>query len=677
VKIKDNFIIFLLALILTANSSTYAAQAASPSVSRQEAQDRAFKMAYTTWYYEKALNGNVQSYIELPSYLKDKTNSFETGIPYNYGGSDGIDTSSNIQWSNFFDAINKGATAGNVRFEGGYKGETAGIDAASFIQSTLKISGRKLTTNTLGQYLEPISFSDLKNMDILLIKGGSAAFFQSWVYDDLGNIIGAATLEATIENNDGTGQKVKEYYRSKDYIMNNYKAYRYKYIDNDFVENNSAQPTIESPLYRQAVDKNSGQLYFKWDFNSTAKSEYQTAYRIRIYKGDLTNSSASSGVLVKQISQNSNSTETSIYFKDMTEDNYYLILETKNSRGYWSCPLISPFKFTSDPSSVSYKIKEVTRFGGVNRYETSRIIAENNFKNYDMKNVVIASGNNFPDGLSGVTLARRLNAPLLLVDKNPEDSGSQVVLDYIVKNLKKDGNIYILGGQGAVSSSYVEYLTQNGYKETNIIRIGGINRNETSVNIAKKLNLTKGTPIVIANESGFADALSISSKAGSSQMPILLASKDSLNKEVENYIKDINPSKVYIIGGTGAISENIKNRIAEITSLSDNKIVRLGGQTRYETSEKINNYFYQSGFRSVYAAVGENFPDSLSGSAAAAFNNGAPLVLVSDNSYVTSARTINYLTGSNKVTLNIFGSDRTVTNYLISKINSATMKLQQ
>lgn len=673
---KNKFILFLLALILVANSLTYTTQAASPYISRQEAQDRALKMAYSTWYYDKSLNRNTQSYIELPPYLKDKTNSLETGIPYNYGGSDGIDTTSNIQWSNFFDAIKKGATAGNVRFEGGYKGETAGIDTASFIQSTLKISGGKLTTNTLLQYLTPISFDQLTNMDILLLKGGSAAFFQSWVYDDLGNIIGAVTLEATIENNDGTGQKVKEYYRSKDNIMNNYKPYRYNYIGSDFIESSSVQPTIVSPVYRQAINKADNQVSFKWYFNSTNNSGYQTAYRIRVYRGSLVNSSSNSGVLVKEFSQSSNSTEVTISFKDLREDSYYFILQTKNNRGYWSCPMVVPFSFTSDPNSIPYKIAAVNRFGGVTRYETSRIIAENNFKGYDMKNVVIASGNNFPDGLSGVTLARRLNAPLLLVDNNPEDSGSQVVLQYILQNLKKDGNIYILGGQGAVSSSYVEYLTQRGYIGTNIVRVGGINRNETSVNIAKKLNLTKGTPVVIANDSSFADALSISSKAGSSQIPILLTSKDSLNKEVENYIKDIIPSKVYIIGETGAISENVKNRISEITSLSDNKIVRLGGQTRYETSEKINNYFYQSDFKSVYVAVGENFPDSLSGSAAAAFNNGAPLVLVSDNSYVTSARTINYLTVGNKVTLNIFGGDRTVTNYLISRINTASMRLQ-
>lgn len=673
---KNRFVVFLLTLSMTVGSLVRTAQA-SGDISHQEAQDRAYKMAYSTWHYQKSLNGNTTSYIQLPDYLKNETDAIETGIPYNYGGSDGIDTSSNIQWSNFFDAINKGATAGNVLFQDGYKGETAGIDSASFIQSTLKIPGVKLTPNTLTQYLIPIAFEDLKNMDILLAKGKSAAFFQDWVYDDLGNIIGANTLEATIDNDDNTGQKVKEYYRSINYITNNYKAYRYEGMSNDYIENNSLQPTIESPLYRQAVDKtkNNGVLNFKWDFNDINSSGYQTAYRIRIYSGDVNNSSSTSGTLVKQVLENTSATETNLYFNDMPEGNYYFMLETKNSRGYWSNPVISPFKYMSGTDSTSSKIKQILRYGGATRYETSKLIAENNFTNFNFKNVVIASGNNFPDGLSGVTLARRLNAPLLLVDKNPTDAGSQVVLQYIIKNIKSDGKIYILGGEGAVSSSYVEYLMNYGYSGNNIVRVGGLDRHETSVNIAKQLNMPKGSPVVISNDSGFADALSISSKAGSSQMPILLTPKDQLDQEVSDYIKILQPSKVYIVGGTGVISDNVKNTIGEITGLDGGNIVRLGGQDRYETSQRINSYFYDNSNRNIYIANGENFPDSLSGSAAAAFNNGAPLVLVSDASYVTTAKTINYLSGSNQVTLKVLGGEGIISNYLISKINSIFSKL--
>lgn len=669
-KRRNKFIMFILTFSLATSSSIYSPKAAS-AISRQEAQDRAYNMAYTQWHYNKDLNGKTYGYIQLPEHLRDKTDSTETGIPYNYGGSDGIDTTSNRLWSNFSEAVTKGATAGNVRFEGGYKGETAGIDSASFIQSSLKITSGKLTSYTLKDYLDPISFDDLRNMDVLLNRGDSAAFFQGWVYDDYGNVIGAATLEATIDNTDGTGQKVKEFYRSKNYLVNNYKAYRYKYINSDYIESNSAQPTLESPLYRQAVDKKSGKVFFDWNFNDTKSNGYQSEYRIRIYKGDLNNSSDQSGLLVKEVSGTTQVTETTVYLDNMAEGNYYFILETKNNRGYWSNPVLSPLNFVNGTSTVPSKINKTERFGGQDRYETSKIIAEENFKNVDLKNVVIASGNDFPDGLSGVTLARRLNSPLLLVDKNPQDS--QVVLQYITKNLDKNGKIYILGGQGAVDSSYVEYFTQQGYSGNNIIRVGGLDRNETSVKIAQTLNLTKGMPVIVTNDSMFADALSISSKAGASQMPILLTSKDNLNEAVENYIKNQQPSTVYIVGGTGVVSENVKNKISNITS---SKIVRLGGLDRYDTNEKINNYFYSGNLNRVFLANGENFPDSLSGSAAAAFNNGAPLVLVSDRSYVNGARSINKLTGSNRFTLDILGGNGIVSNYLVSKINNAAVKLQ-
>lgn len=674
---RRSFALFLSTLVISMCCLTSKAHAVSPMVSyisRQESQDRAYKMAYAVWHYVKSLNGNVQSDTELPDQLVGQTDSQQIGIPYAWGGSDGFDTRSTNQWSNFFDAINKGAMAGNVNFTDGYKLGTAGLDCSGFVQSALKIPGEKQSTRTLGQYLTPISFYDLKNMDVLLLSSSHVVFFQSWVYDDYGNIIGANTLESTAGNYDGSGQKVKEYYRSKDELMNNYNPGRFYGIGSDFIENNSAQPNVESPLYRQAINKNDGKLYVKWGFNDTVNGGYQTAYRIRVYSGDINENNNVSGTLVTQVSENTSVNEKTIDFNNMPEGNYYFVLETRNSRGYWCNPVLTPFQVVADTSSVPAKIEQVVRFGGQDRYETSKLIAENNFGS-NLNNVVIASGNDFPDGLAGVTLAKKLNAPLLLVDKSVESKGSKVVLQYILNKLNKNGKIYILGGEGAVSGSYIEYFKQNGYLENNIVRIGGINRDETSVKIAENLNLTQGTTVVISNDSAFADALSISPKAGFSQWPVLLTSSNKLNEGVERYIENIKPSVVYIVGGNAAISENVKNRIKEITGYDDNKIVRLGGQDRYETVEKINNYFYENNLDKVYVASGENFPDSLSGSAVAAIQ-GKPLVLVSQSSYISGAKSINNVTGSNKVTVNVFGGDKIITNYLVSKINNICIKLQ-
>lgn len=671
------FALFLSTLVISMCCLTSKVYAVSPMlsyISRQETQDRAYKMAYSIWHYVKSLNGNVKSDTELPDQLKDNTDSQQIGIPYAWGGLDGFDTRSTRQWSDFFDAVNKGAMAGNINYTGGYKSGTTGIDCSGFVQSALKIPGEKQSTRTLGKYLTPISFYDLKNMDVLLDTSSHVVFFQSWVYDDYGKIIGASTIESTAGNYDGTGQKVKEYYRSMDELMSNYSPGRFNGIGSDLIENNSAEPNIENPLYRQAIDKNEGELYIKWSFNDTISGGYQTAYRIRVYSGDINQDNNISGKLITQVSENTSSSEKTIAFNNMVEGNYYFILETRNSRGYWCNPIVSPFKVVADTSSVPVKIEQVMRFGGQNRYETSKLIAENNFGS-NLENVVLASGNDFPDGLAGVTLAKKLNAPLLLLDKSVDSSGSKIVLQYILNKLNKNGKIYILGGEGAISQSYIDYFEQNGYSKNNIIRIGGVNRNETSVKIAESLNLAQGTPIIISNNSAFADALSISPKAGFSQWPVLLTASNTLSEEVEKYIKNIKPSAVYIVGGNAAISESVKNKIKEITGYDDSSIVRLGGKDRYETVQKINSYFYENNLDKIYVASGDNFPDSLSGSVVAAIQ-GKPLVLVSQSSYISGAKSINDVTGSNKVSINVFGGNKIITNYLISKINNMCQKIQ-
>jgi len=78
VKIKKLLTFLITCTMLTA-PITFSAKAAS-SISRREAQERAYEMAYVTWKYDKRLNGNVTDYIELPGYLKDKTTSNDLGV---------------------------------------------------------------------------------------------------------------------------------------------------------------------------------------------------------------------------------------------------------------------------------------------------------------------------------------------------------------------------------------------------------------------------------------------------------------------------------------------------------------------------------------------------------------------------------------------------------------------
>lgn len=85
------------------------------------------------------------------------------------------------------------------------------------------------------------------------------------------------------------------------------------------------------------------------------------------------------------------------------------------------------------------------RFNGSDRYDTSVKIA-NHFASRD--NAILASGENYPDGLSAITLSNKYNGPMLLTKKNS--------LPDTVKNSIKDSktkNVYIVGGTNSISNS--------------------------------------------------------------------------------------------------------------------------------------------------------------------------------------------------------------------------------
>ena len=99
--------------------------------------------------------------------------------------------------------------------------------------------------------------------------------------------------------------------------------------------------------------------------------------------------------------------------------------------------------------AVAYGQKQtIERLGGPNRFATMREIALK-YNDRTTKNVVLATGLDFPDALAGVPLAAQKDAPLLLVDETPEKS--QEAFNYIKEHLHKEGHIYIPGGLGAVS----------------------------------------------------------------------------------------------------------------------------------------------------------------------------------------------------------------------------------
>ena len=164
-----------------------------------------------------------------------------------------------------------------------------------------------------------------------------------------------------------------------------------------------------------------------------------------------------------------------------------------------------------------------------------------------------------------------------------------------------------------------------GDNTTQVQRISGADRIETALEIAA-YGWNRSDKVVLARYDAFPDALSGTPLAAAYEAPVLLTRPDSLPSPVKGKIMDLEAREVIILGGEGAISENVAEEIKEL----DINISRIGGKDRYETSKKIADALVEARGRAAREAVvafGHDFPDALAVGSYAA-DQGMPILLV-------------------------------------------------
>jgi putative cell wall-binding protein len=90
-----------------------------------------------------------------------------------------------------------------------------------------------------------------------------------------------------------------------------------------------------------------------------------------------------------------------------------------------------------------------------------------------------------------------------------------------------------------------------------------------------------------------------------------------------------------ILGGTAVVSSGVATALKQYTT---GTVTRLSGADRYETAVAISAATFASGVPIAYIATGTNYPDALSGAAAAAGGPG-PILLVPGSTIPTSVAT--------------------------------------
>ena len=236
---------------------------------------------------------------------------------------------------------------------------------------------------------------------------------------------------------------------------------------------------------------------------------------------------------------------------------------------------------TGGEKSVSSKVVdelnamgiEVVRVKGNDRYEVNAKSAKTSHPVSDKKqNVVIASGENFADSISSTSLAKKKNAPVLLVKKNEIPTS---IKQYLNSFKKKGllGDITLVGGENSISKFVERELS----KLANVTRISGSDRYQTSVKVAKLVSAKTDRAIVASGEK-FVDVLAASPVAQKHNAPIILVKKMDVTRDEDYKTQEQKPNSVesffrqnksnimhtLIFGGKSSIDNFVVNEIKDL-----------------------------------------------------------------------------------------------------------------
>jgi len=145
-------------------------------------------------------------------------------------------------------------------------------------------------------------------------------------------------------------------------------------------------------------------------------------------------------------------------------------------------------------------------------------------------------------------------------------------------------------------------------------RLYGSDRYATAVEISKD-GWDSSANVVLVSGQSFADALAAGPLAKKLNAPILLTMKDTLPQVTQDEINRLDATKVYIVGGTGVVSD-------AVATATGKTVERIAGADRYATAVAVAEEIGATADK-VILARGDDYADAL---AAAAVQGSTPIL---------------------------------------------------
>lgn len=196
-------------------------------------------------------------------------------------------------------------------------------------------------------------------------------------------------------------------------------------------------------------------------------------------------------------------------------------------------------------------------------------------------------------------------------------------------------------------------------------RVSGANRYETNLALLRDTHAA-GKPLFVATGADFPDALSVGPAVTVEGGALALSPTGKARSELISFLKANKPSKIYLIGGTGALSTTVEYQMRAIAPVE-----RISGKDRYETSNAVFHRFFADGtLTEAFVATGVNFPDALSASAAGGSLASPVLLVKGTGSASLPNATVTTLKNKGVSTLYLVGGKGAVNQTIENKLRS-------
>ena len=233
---------------------------------------------------------------------------------------------------------------------------------------------------------------------------------------------------------------------------------------------------------------------------------------------------------------------------------------------------------------------------------------------------------------------------------------------------EKPGDNDNTGGSTGGGTSKPEKPEEEKPTEHNVqlFSMSGADRYETSTKISKTgwTSGAKNVVIVNGNEKNIVDGLSATPFASIKNAPVLLSNNGKLPSSTISELKRLNPTNVYVIGGTTSMPESVVKSIKNNTKAT---VTRIGGKSRYETSLAIAKQIDKiADVNKVYISSGTGEVDALS-IASVAGRDKAPILLTNVNK--VDVNTYNFIKSENVKNAYFIGGEKKISNSVIKQID--------